>query len=105
MEFQPDYSKLASAKLPPEELQAAFSAMLMNAAAIDCGSVIDPDVRHAEFGESLAVNLAMVRRFSPSEENLYRVLLADYLRFCRLYIASSGVPGVSPGEKLRGSAP
>ena len=51
MEFQPDYSKLASAKLPPEELQAAFNAMLMNAALIDCGTVIDPDVRRAEFGE------------------------------------------------------
>ncbi len=91
MQFQPDYSKLASAKLPPEELQVAFSTMLMNAAAIDCGSVVDPDVKRAEFGESLAVSLAMVRSFSLSDVSLYRVLLADCLRFCRMYIAVSDV--------------
>lgn len=89
MEFSPDYSKLASARLSPEKLQSAFDAMLINAAAIDCGTIVDPQIRQAEFGESLAANLAMVKRFSPAETEIYRALLVDYLRFCRMYIQGS----------------
>lgn len=91
MEFPIDYAKLASATLPRSALQDAFNVMLMNCAAIDCETVIDPDTKRAEFGESLAVNLAMTKRFSPAEAPLYRTLLADYLRFCRTDIASSDV--------------
>lgn len=98
MEFQPDNASLASARLDRAEIQAAFNTLLMNAAAIDCGTIIYPDLRKAEFGESLAVNLAMVRRFSPENTGLYRVLLADYLRFCRMYIANSAKSGGYPAE-------
>lgn len=89
MEFSPDYKKMASTRLSPEERQSAFNAMLINAAAIDCGTIVDPNIKQAEFGESLAANLAMVKRFSPAETKIYRALLSDYLRFCRMYIRGS----------------
>lgn len=63
----------------------------MNAAAADCGSVVSQDSLRAEFGESVAANLAMAMRFAPQEAEIYRVVLVDYLRFCRQYIAASGV--------------
>lgn len=98
MEFLPDNAQLASARLDRVAIQAAFNALLMNAAAVDCGTVVDPDIRRAEFGESLAVNLAMTSRFSPDETELYRILLSDYLRFCRLYIAASADSGGYPAN-------
>ena len=83
--------RLQSLKLPKDELQSVLHIMLVNAASVDCGTVIAPDIGHAEFGESLAANLALCKRFSPDEVCLYQVILADYLRFCRQYIAESDV--------------
>lgn len=90
MEIVPDHYKLLSARLPAEELQTAFNIALVNAASADCGSVVSPDSLRAEFGESVATNLALAMRFSPAEAEMYRIVLADYLRFCRQYIAESG---------------
>lgn len=91
MEITPDYTKLESSRLSAEELQSAFSIALLNAAAVDCGTVVDPDVLHAEFGESVAMNLALAKRFAPQEAETYRVILIDYLRFCKMYIEGSDV--------------
>lgn len=84
MEITPDHEKLASARIPPEELQTAFNVALMNAAAVDCGTALDPDAPRAEFGESVARNPAMAKRFAPDEVKTYRVVLVHlYKNSCK----------------------
>lgn len=87
----PDEDKLASTKITPEELQTAFETVLLTNASVDCGTVIDPKVLHAEFGESIAVHLAIARKIQPKMVKTYEVILADYIRFCRMYIKGSEI--------------